>query len=70
MNDNKRAFDINEIKVLKIIGWAKSAWTEVTSDTIKHCFEKCGFHSDDYVAMSQDNDEELKCYSIKYQRIV
>ena len=23
--------------------WVKSAWKEVTSEIIKHCFEKCGF---------------------------
>ena len=48
VDDNKRASDIiNEINILKVIGWVKSAWREVTSDTIKHCFEKCGFPTDD-----------------------
>ena len=61
MDDNKRASDIiNEINILKVIGWVKSAWREVTSDTIKHCFEKCGFPTDDYVATAQDSDEEFE----------
>ena len=58
MNDNKRASDIiNEINILKVIGWVKSAWREVKSDTIKHY----GFPTDDYVAAAaQDNDEEFE----------
>ena len=57
----KRASDIiNKINILKVIGWVISAWREVTSDTIKHCFEKCGFPTDDYVAMAQDSDEEFE----------
>ena len=48
VNDNERASDIiYEISTLKIIGWVKSAWKEVASDTIKHCFEECGFPTDD-----------------------
>ena len=61
MNDNKRASDIiNEINILKVIGWVKSAWREVTSDTINHCFKKRGFHTDDYVATAQNSDEEFE----------
>ena len=60
-DDYKRAsVVINEIDILKVIGWVKSAWREVTSDTIKHCFEKCGFPTDDYVPTSQDSDEEFQ----------
>ena len=61
MGNNKPASDtINEITILKVIGWVKSAWREVTTDTIKHCFEKCGFPTDDYVATAQDSDEEFE----------
>ena len=39
VDDNKLAPDIiNEINILEVIGWVKSAWRKVTSDTIKHCF--------------------------------
>ena len=61
MDNNKRASDIiSETSILKGIGWVKSVWREVTSDTIKHCFEKCGFPTDDYVATAQDSDEEFE----------
>ena len=61
VDDNKRASDIiNEINILKVIGWVKSAWREVTSDTIKHCFEKCGSPTDDNAATAQDSDEEFE----------
>ena len=56
--------------ILKVIGWVKSAWRKVTSDTIKHCFEKCGFSTEDYVAKQKIVMKSLKCYSLKYQRIV
>ena len=36
------------------------SWREVTSDTIKYCFEKCAFPTDDYVATAQDSEEEFK----------
>ena len=35
-------------------------WREVPCDTIKHCFEKCGFSTDDFVDPPQDSDEECK----------
>ena len=61
VDGNKRACDIiNEINILKVIGWVKSAWRGVTSDTIIHCFEKCGLPTDDYVATAQDSDEEFE----------
>ena len=64
MDDNKRASDIiNEIEILKVIGWVKSAWREVTCDTKKHRFEKCGFPTDDYAATSQDSNEAFQLLS-------
>ena len=61
VDDNKRASDIiNEVNILKVVGWFKSSWREVTSFTIKHCFEKCGFPTDDYVATTQDSDKEFE----------
>lgn len=58
VDDNKRASDI--INEIDIIGWVKSAWRKVTSDTIKHCFEKCGFPTDNYAATPQYIDEEFE----------
>ena len=61
VDDNKGAANIiNEINTLKVIGWIKSAWRGVTSDTIKHCFEKCGFPTDDYVATARYSDEDCE----------
>ena len=61
VDDNKGAATIiNEINTLKVIGWIKSAWRGVTSDTIKHCFEKCGFPTDDYVATARYSDEDCE----------
>ena len=43
-DDNKRASKIiNKINILKVIGWVKSPWRELTSDTINHCFENVVF---------------------------
>ena len=44
INDNVKATDIiQEIDVLKAISGIKSAWDEVSEDTIVYCFKKCGF---------------------------
>ena len=61
VDENMRAPDIiKAVDILKVIGWVKSAWEEVTPDTIKHCFEKCGFPTEDYAAVSLDFDEEFQ----------
>ena len=40
VDENMRAPDIiKAVDILKVIGWVKSAWEEVTPDTIKHCLE-------------------------------
>ena len=38
----------------------KSTWKEATSDTIKHCFQKCSFPIDDCVVTAQDSDKEFE----------
>ena len=45
---------IKAVDILKVIGWVKSAWEEVTPDT------KCGFPTEDYAAVSSDFDEEFQ----------
>ena len=61
VDENMRAPDIiKAVDILKVIGWVKSAWEEVPPDTIKHCFEKCGFPTEDYAAVSSDFDEEFQ----------
>ena len=61
VDDNKRTSNIiNKMNISKVICWVKSARREVTNDTIKHCFEKCGFPTDSYVATAQDSDKEFE----------
>ena len=61
VDENMRAPDvIKAVDILKVIGWVKSAWEEVTPDTIEHYFEKCGFPTEDYAAVSSDFDEEFQ----------
>ena len=44
INDNAKATDIiQEVDVLKAISWIKSAWGEVSEETIVNCFKRCGF---------------------------
>ena len=44
INDNVKATDIiQEVDVLKAISWIKSAWGEVSEETIVNCFKNCGF---------------------------
>ena len=44
INDNVKATDIvQEVDVLKAISWIKSAWGELSEETIVNCFKKCGF---------------------------
>ena len=44
----------------------------ITPDTMKHCFEKCGFPTENYAAVSSDFDEEFQTFqcSMKYLQIV
>ena len=44
INKNVKATDIvQEVDVLKAISWIKSAWGELSEETIVNCFKKCGF---------------------------
>ena len=61
VDENVKAQDIfKAVDILKVTGWVKSVWEEVTPDTIKHCFEKCGFPAENYAAVSSDFDEEFQ----------
>ena len=44
INDNVKAtYIIQEVDVLKAISWKKSAWGEVSEETIVNYFKKCEF---------------------------
>ena len=34
---------MKEMDVLKAIRWVKEAWNQVDEETIRKCFQKCGF---------------------------
>ena len=44
ISDNIKATDIiQEFDILKAISWIKSAWGDVSEETIVNSFKKCGF---------------------------
>ena len=62
VDQRKKASNIiQELDIFKAIYWPKSAWKNVYTDTIKHCFQKCG-SKDVTVNPPEDHyiDEEFK----------
>ena len=57
MGDQSASKIIEDVTILKVISWIQASWAEVTEDTIKHCFEKCGFGKPDVVAEDTLDDE-------------
>ena len=53
---------MKQVDILMAIRCSQSAWKEVTSTTIKICFEKCGFYKD--VDDLIEVDEDLKFQTI------
>ena len=47
-----------EVGILKTIRWIQEAWVSVSEDTIRKCFQKCGF-TDETCAKMDTNDEEF-----------
>ena len=39
------------------IRWAQNAWKEVSSLTVKRCFEKCGFRKNDEDVMEDEEED-------------
>ena len=54
-NDLNASKIAKTVDILRAIKWVAAAWNEVTVDTIKNCFAKCG--TIDQVA--EDNDGKL-----------
>ena len=65
INDNVKATDIiQEVDVLKAISWIKSAWGEVSEETIVNCFKKCGFRKSQPDVQLTDFAEEEEFESL------
>ena len=53
------AFEIvNSVDFLQAITWTSDAWKEVTTDTIKNCFAKCGI-AEKRVEVNDELDDEF-----------
>ena len=65
ISDNVKATDIiQEVDVLKAISWIKSAWGEVSEETIVNCFKKCGFGKSQHDVQLTDFAEEEEFESL------
>ena len=65
INDNVKTTDIiQEVDVLKAISWIKSAWSEVSEETIVNCFKKCGFRKSQPDIQLTDFSEEEEFKSL------
>ena len=65
INDNEKATDvIQEVNVFKAISWIKSAWGEVSEETIFNCFKKCGFRKSQPDVQLTDFAEEEELESL------
>ena len=71
--DDYRNYDINsveatdiiqEVDILKAISWLKSAWGEVSEETIVNCFKKCGFRKSQPDVQLTDFAEEEEFESL------
>ena len=56
----RSAFEIvNSVGFLQAITWMSDAWKEVTTDTIKNCFAKCGI-AEQRVLVNDELDDEFE----------
>ena len=61
---------IKAVDILKVIGWVKSSWEEVTPDTIKYCFKNVVFQLKIMQLCHQILMKSFKPCSMKYLQIV
>ena len=60
-NDHSASEIVNAVDFLQAITWTSDAWKEVTTDTIKNCFVKCGKKSEQRVDDELDDEFEDLC---------
>ena len=59
IDDGKKASKIMQgVDLLQCTRWVNQAFEQITKDTIKHCFEKCGFSKVSLLA--EEPDEEFE----------
>ena len=59
IDDGKRASEIIQgIDFLQCMRWVNQAFEQIIEDTIKHCFEKCGFS--EVSLLAEEPDEEFE----------
>ena len=71
INDEKKAFEIIQgVDLLQCMRWVHQAFEQITKDTIKHCFKKCGFSEVSLLAEEADKEFEdlLKSLTIDLMR--
>ena len=65
ISDNVKATHIiQEVDFLKAISWIKSAWGEISEETIVNCFKKCGFRKSQCDVQRTDFAEEEEFESL------
>ena len=61
---NGKATDIiREGDVLREISWIKSAWWEISDQTVINCFRKCGFRKGCLYVQELDQEKEFASFS-------
>ena len=59
IDDGKKTSEIfQEVDLLQCMRWVNQAFEQITKDTIKHCFEKCGFS--EVSLFVEEPDEEFE----------
>ena len=58
-NDRSASAIANSVDFLQAITWTSDAWKEVTTDTIKNCFAKCGI-AEQRVEINDELDHEFE----------
>ena len=48
-----------QVNVLQVVRWIKQAWDEVPEETVRKCFEKCGFSEAVFNPGRSEEEESL-----------
>ena len=56
-----------EKHIAKAIHWLQVAWKDVSTETITHCFQKCGFKGRSESSIAEDNELDEEFHSLCFQ---